>query len=46
MTSNVNAQLTKRPGLDIKTSIAGLEKTLDMLCEQSVRSPSIFLDAY
>ncbi len=46
MTANVNAQLTKRPGLDVKTTIAGLEKTLDMMCELSIRSPSVFLEAY
>eukprot|EP00347_Sterkiella_histriomuscorum_P000651 403375021 len=46
MTSSVNDQLTKRPSLDIKTSIAGLERTLDMMCEISVKSPSIFLEAY
>lgn len=46
MTSSVNAQLTKRPSLDIKTSIAGLERTLDMMCEIGVKSPSIFLEAF
>lgn len=46
MTSGVNAQLTKRPNLDIKTSIAGLETTLDMMCEIGVRSPSVFLEAF
>jgi hypothetical protein len=30
----------------VKTSIAGLEKTLDMMCELSIRTPSVFLDAY
>lgn len=43
MTSTVNAQLTKRPNLDIKTTIQGLEKTLDMMCELSNKSPGIFL---
>lgn len=46
MTSTVNAQLTKRPNLDIKTTIAGLERTLDMMCDISVKSPCIFLEAY
>ena len=46
MTSSVNAQLSKRPNLDIKTTIAGLERTLDMMCEVGVKSPSIFLEAY
>lgn len=46
MTSSVNAQLTKRPNLDIKTSIAGLERTLDMMCEISPKSPSILLEAF
>jgi hypothetical protein len=43
MTQTVNTQLTKRPNLDIKTTIAGLERTLDMMCEISNRSPGIFL---
>lgn len=46
MTSSVNAQLTKRPNLDIKTTIAGLERTLDMMCEMGVKSPSVFLEAF
>lgn len=46
MTSSVNAQLTKRPNLDIKTTIAGLERTLDMMCEVSVKSPQVFLDSF
>ncbi len=46
MTSTVNAQLSKRPNLDIKTTIAGLERTLDMMCEISTKSPSVFLEAY
>jgi hypothetical protein len=46
VTSGVNAQLTKRPNLDIKTNIAGLERTLDMMCEISAKSPSIFLEAF
>ena len=46
MTSKVNEQLTKRPNLDIKTTIAGLERTLDMMCEVSVKSPSVFLEAF
>jgi hypothetical protein len=46
MTSTVNAQLSKRPNLDIKTTIAGLERTLDMMCEISVKSPCIFLEAF
>jgi hypothetical protein len=32
--------------LDIKTTIAGLERTLDMMCEVSVKSPSVFLEAF
>ena len=46
MTSSVNAQLSKRPNLDIKTTIAGLEKTLDMICEVSTKSPCVFLEAF
>lgn len=46
VTSNVNAQLTKKPNLDIKTSIAGLERTMDMMCDISQISPSIFLQAF
>lgn len=46
MTATVNAQLTKRPNLDIKTTIAGLERTLDMMCEISNRSPGVFLQAF
>lgn len=38
--------MTKRPNLDIKTTIQGLEKTLDMMCELSNKSPGIFLQAY
>jgi hypothetical protein len=46
MTSSVNNQLSKRPNLDIKTTIAGLERTLDMMCELSTKSPSVFLEAF
>lgn len=46
MTQTVNQQLTKRPNLDIKTTIQGLEKTLDMMCEQANRSPGIFLQSF
>jgi hypothetical protein len=46
MTQTVNTQLTKRPNLDIKTTIAGLERTLDMMCELGNRSPGIFLQAF
>lgn len=46
MTQTVNNQLTKRPNLDIKTTIAGLEKTLDMMCELSNKSPGIFLKSF
>jgi len=35
VTGNVNAQLKKKPNLDIKTSIQGLERTIDMMCEVS-----------
>ena len=46
MTQTVNNQLTKRPNLDIKTTIQGLERTLNMMCELANRSPGIFLQAY
>lgn len=39
-------ELTKRPNLDLKASTTGLEKTLDMMCEVTHRSPSMFLQAY
>lgn len=46
VTANVNLQLTKRPNLDIKTSIAGLERTMDMMCEVAQKSPFVFLSAF
>ena len=46
VTSNVNAQLAKRPNMDIKTSITGLERTMDMMCDVSQKSPSVFLQAF
>ncbi len=46
ITSTVNTQLSKRPNLDIKTTIAGLERTLDMMCEISAKTPSVFLEAF
>lgn len=39
-------ELHKRPNLDLKSSITGLEKTLDMMCEVTHRSPSMFLQSY
>jgi len=39
-------QLKLRPNLDLKSSIYGLEKTLDMMCEVTERSPGAFLQAY
>ena len=32
--------------MDIKTTIVGLEKTLDMMCEISMKSPQVFLEAF
>lgn len=46
VTSNVNEQLTKKPNLDIKTTIVGLERTIDMMCDIGAKSPSIFLQAF
>ena len=46
MTNAVNAQLTKRPNLDIKTTIAGLERTIDMMSEVSIKSPAVILEAF
>lgn len=43
VTSNVNEQLAKKPNLDVKSSIAGLERTIDMMCDISYKSPSVFL---
>jgi hypothetical protein len=43
VTSTVNTQLSKKPNLDIKTTITGLERTIDMMCEISNKSPSVFL---
>ena len=43
VTGNVNAQLSKKPNLDIKTTITGLERTMDMMCDISQKSPSVFL---
>jgi len=36
-------ELQARPNLDLKSSIVGLEKSLDMMCEIANKSPSIFL---
>jgi len=46
VTGNVNQQLEKKPNLDIKTSITGLERTMDMMCDMSQKSPSVFLQAF
>ena len=46
MTNKVNDLLSKRPNLDVKTTIAGLEKTLDMACDICTLSPQVFLEAY
>lgn len=35
-----------RPNLDIKSNIVGLEKTLDMMCETTQKSPACFLQAF
>lgn len=46
MTSSVLTMLKKRPNLDIKSNIMGLEKTLDMMCETTQTSPACFLQAF
>ena len=46
MSSNVINQLKMRPNLDIKSSITGLEKTLDMMNETTQKSPSCMLQAF
>ena len=46
MTSSVLNLLKMRPNLDVKTNIVGLEKTLDMMCETTNKSPSCFLQAF
>ena len=45
-TNSIYTQLEKRPNLDIKTSIAGLERTIDMMCDITCKSPSVFLQAF
>ena len=46
VTNSVNQQLEKRPNLDLKNSIAGLERTIDMMCDITNKSPSVFLQAF
>ena len=46
MTSSVINLLQMRPNLDVKGNIMGLEKTLDMMCEVTQKSPSCFLQAF
>ena len=46
MTSSVINLLQMRPNLDIKSNIVGLEKTLDMMCETTQKSPACFLQAF
>jgi hypothetical protein len=46
MTSSVINILQMRPNLDIKSNIVGLEKTLDMMCEVTSKSPACFLQAF
>lgn len=46
MTQTINTQLTKRPNLDLKSTIQGLERTLDMMCEMGNRSPGVMLQAF
>ena len=36
----------KRPTLDVKTSIMEHERTIDMMCDITNKSPSVFLQAY
>lgn len=43
MTSSVMNLLKMRPNLDLKSNITGLEKTLDMMCETTQKSPACFL---
>jgi len=43
MTASVINLLQMRPNLDIKSNIVGLEKTLDMMCEVTSKSPCCFL---
>ena len=45
-TSSVINMLQMRPNLDIKSNIVGLEKTLDMMCEVTAKSPGGFLQAF
>ena len=46
MTSSVINLLQMRPNLDVKGNIMGLEKTLDMMCEVTQKSPACFLQAF
>ena len=46
MTSSVINLLQMRPNLDIKSNIVGLEKTLDMMCETTQKSPHCLLEAF
>jgi hypothetical protein len=46
MTQSINNQLTKRPNLDLKSTIQGLERTLDMMCEMGNRSPGVMLQSF
>jgi len=46
VTFNVIEQLAKKPNLDVKATIAGLERTIDMMCDISYKSPSVFLQSF
>ena len=46
MTSSVITLLQSHPNLDVKQNIVGLEKTLDMMCETTQKSPACFLQAF
>lgn len=46
ITNQILESLTERPNLDIRNSVAGLEKPLHMMSEMVKRSPACFLNAF
>lgn len=46
ITNQILESLVERPNLDIRNSVAGLEKPLHMMSEMVKRSPACFLNAF
>lgn len=46
VTQGTLKQLVLRPNLDLKGNLIGLERTMDMMCEVTHRSPCAFLQCY